>query len=55
MEIFPEEKPYESLFDNFVRDGVITWIGIREQAHEPMTILEETYANIGGLTNDRAN
>jgi|SRR5664279_1329400 len=55
MEIFSEEKPYEALFDNFIREGEITWIGIRTKAHEPMTILEETYANIGGLTNDRAN
>jgi MOSC domain-containing protein YiiM len=55
MEISPEEKPYEALFDNFIREGVITWIGIRIKAHEPMTVLEETYANIGGLANDRAN
>ena len=55
MEISPEEKPYEALFDNFVRDGVVTWIGIRTKAHEPMTVLDETYANIGGLTDDRAN
>ena len=55
MEILPEEKPYEALFDNFIREGEITWIGIRTNAHEPMTVLEETYANIGGLTNDRAN
>ena len=32
MEIFPEEKPYEAFFDNFVRFGEITWIGIRVQA-----------------------
>jgi MOSC domain-containing protein YiiM len=55
MEIFPEEKPYEALFNNFIRDGEITWLGIREKAHEPMSVLEETYANIGGLTGDRAN
>ena len=55
MEIFPEEKAYEALFDNFIRLGEITWIGIRVQAHEPMVVLNETFANIGGLTNDRAN
>ena len=55
MEISPEEKPYEALFDNFIREGVITWIGIRIKANEPMTVLEETYANIGGLANDRAS
>jgi MOSC domain-containing protein YiiM len=55
MEIFPEEKPYEALFDNFIRPGVITWIGIRIKAHEPMVVLSETFANIGGLANDRAN
>ena len=55
MEIFPEEKPYEAFFNNFIREGEIIWIGIREKAHEPMTVLEETYANIGGLTGDRAN
>jgi MOSC domain-containing protein YiiM len=55
MEISPEEKPYEALFNNFIREGEIVWIGIREKAHEPMTILEEIYANIGGLTGDRAN
>jgi MOSC domain-containing protein YiiM len=55
MEILPEEKPYKELFDNFIREGEITWIGIREKASEPMTVLDETYANIGGLTDDRAN
>ena len=55
MEIYPEEKPYEALFDNFSREGEITWIGIRKQAHEPMTVLEETYANVGGLKNDHSN
>jgi MOSC domain-containing protein YiiM len=55
IELLPEEKPYEALFNNFTREGLITWIGIRERAHEPMTILDETFANIGGLTNDRAN
>jgi MOSC domain-containing protein YiiM len=55
MEIFPEEKPYEAFFDNFVRFGEITWIGIRVQAREPMVVLNETFANIGGLSNDRAN
>jgi MOSC domain-containing protein YiiM len=55
MEISPEEKPYSTLFNNFIQAGKITWIGIREKAHEPMTVLNETYANIGGLTGDRAN
>jgi MOSC domain-containing protein YiiM len=55
MEIFPEEKPYEAFFNNFIREGEIIWIGIREKVHEPMTVLEETHANIGGLTGDRAN
>lgn len=55
MEINAEEKPYSALFNNFIRDGEITWIGIREKAHEPMTVLEEAFANIGGLTGDRAN
>jgi len=55
MEILPDEKPYEPFFDNFTRPGEITWIGIRVQAHEPMVVLGETFANIGGLTNDRTN
>jgi MOSC domain-containing protein YiiM len=55
MEISPEEKPYTDLFDNFIREGEIVWIGIREKAHEPMVVLKETYANIGGLAGDRAN
>jgi len=55
VEISPEEKPYTALFNNFIREGEVTWIGIREKAHEPMTILDGTFANIGGLTGDRAN
>ena len=55
MEIFPEEKPFEAFFNNFIRLGEITWIGIRLQAGKPMVVLNETFANIGGLTNDRAN
>jgi MOSC domain-containing protein YiiM len=55
MELFPEEKPYEAFFNNFIRPGEITWIGIRVQAREPMVVLNETFANIGGLTSDHAN
>jgi len=55
MEILSEEKPYIKLFDNFIQEGKVTWIGIRVKPHEPMVVLEDTFANIGGLTNDRAN
>lgn len=55
MEILPEEKSFTGLFDNFVQPGKIVWIGIRSQSKQPMQVLQETYANIGGLTNDRYN
>jgi MOSC domain-containing protein YiiM len=55
MELLPEEKSFTGLFDNFAQSGKVVWIGIRTQSRQPMQVLEETYANIGGLINDRYN
>jgi MOSC domain-containing protein YiiM len=55
MELLPEEKSFTGLFNNFVQAGKVVWIGIRSQSRQPMQVVEETYANIGGLTNDRYN
>jgi MOSC domain-containing protein YiiM len=53
MEVSPEEKSFIGLFDNFAQPGIAVWIGIRSASRQPMQVLQETYANIGGLTNDR--
>ena len=55
MEILQEEKAYSEFFDNYIHSGEVTWIGIRTEAHKPVTVLEETQAQIGGLLNDRYN
>lgn len=55
MELLPEEKSFTGLFNNFVQPGKVRWIGIRPQSRQPMQVLQETYANIGGLTDDRYN
>jgi MOSC domain-containing protein YiiM len=55
MEISAEEKPFLELFGNFIQSGKVVWIGIRLHTAEPMQVVEETYAQIGGLLNDRSN
>jgi MOSC domain-containing protein YiiM len=55
MKILSEEKPFLTLFGNFIQSGTVTWIGVRISTNEPMHVLNETYAQIGGLTNDRSN
>ena len=49
------ETAFKDLFDNFPQSGKVVWIGVRPQTRQPMEVLEETFANIGGLTDDRAN
>jgi MOSC domain-containing protein YiiM len=49
------ETAFKDLFDNFPQLGKVVWIGVRPQTRQPMKVLEETFANISGLTNDRAN
>lgn len=49
------ETAFKDLFDNFLQSGKVVWIGVRPQTRQPMEVLEETFANIGGLTDDRAN
>jgi MOSC domain-containing protein YiiM len=55
MKIIPEEKPFLQLFGNFIQSGKVVWMGVRPQSRQPMRVLEETFANIGGLTDDRSN
>jgi MOSC domain-containing protein YiiM len=55
MELLPEEKSFTGLFNNFVQEGTVVWIGIRSQSRAPMQILTETEAIIGGLLHDRYN
>jgi MOSC domain-containing protein YiiM len=55
MLISTSETAFKDLFGNFPQSGKVVWIGIRPQTRQPMEVLEETFANIGGLTNDRAN
>ena len=55
MNISPEEKPFIEFFDNFVQSGEVKWIGIHPQSKAPVQVLEETFAQIGGLMNDRYN
>jgi MOSC domain-containing protein YiiM len=55
MEILPEEQQYLRFFENFIQPGQVTWIGIRPEAGKQVKVLEETFAVIGGLTNDHSN
>ena len=47
------ETAFKDLFENFAQSGIVRWIGIRPKTRQPMEILENTFANIGGLTGDR--
>ena len=49
------ETAFKDLFDNFSQSGKVVWIGTRSKTRQPMEVLEETFANIGGLTNDRSS
>ena len=49
------ETAFKDLFGNFPQSGKVVWIGIRPQTRMPMEVLEETFANIGGLIHDCAN
>jgi MOSC domain-containing protein YiiM len=51
----PEETAFKDLFGNFPQSGKVIWIGVRPQTRQPMEVVEETFANIGGLTGDRSN
>jgi MOSC domain-containing protein YiiM len=51
----PEETAFKDLFDNFPQSGKVLWIGVRPKTRQQMEVLEETFANIGGLTGDRSN
>ncbi len=55
MTIPPEEKPFLTLFGNFTQSGTVKWIGVRPQSRQPMHIVAETRAHIGGLEGDRSN
>ena len=48
------ETAFKDLFERFAQLGVVLWIGIRPKTRQPMEVLENTFANIGGLTGDRA-
>ena len=54
MLLSASETAFKDLFENFAQSGVVRWIGIRPKTRQPMEILENTFANIGGLTGDRA-
>jgi MOSC domain-containing protein YiiM len=51
----PEETAFKDLFGNFPQSGKVLWIGVRPKNRQQMEVLEETFANIGGLTGDRSN
>jgi MOSC domain-containing protein YiiM len=55
MEVLQEEKAFVEFFDNFVQTGEIIWIGIHPESRQPVLVLEETFAQIGGLKDDRFN
>ena len=55
MLVSTSETAFKDLFGNFPQSGKVVWIGIRPQTRQPMEVLKETFANFGGLTNDRAN
>jgi MOSC domain-containing protein YiiM len=50
-----EEKPYQGLFDNYVKNGSIEWIGIRTASNIPMKILETAIILPTGIEGDRAS
>ncbi|PWK27980.1 MOSC domain-containing protein YiiM [Arcicella aurantiaca] len=50
-----EESAFKDLFGNFPQTGTVVWIGVRPKSRQPMEVLEEVFANIGGLTGDRSN
>jgi MOSC domain-containing protein YiiM len=47
------ENAFKDLFEHFAQSGTVCWIGIRPKTRQPMEVLENTFANIGGLTGDR--
>ncbi len=47
------ETAFKDLFENFAQSGIVRWIGIRPKNRQPMEVLDNTFANIGGLTGDR--
>jgi MOSC domain-containing protein YiiM len=47
------ENAFKDLFEHFAQSGVVRWIGIRPKTRQPMEVLENTFANVGGLTGDR--
>ena len=49
------ETAFKDLFGNFPQSGKVVWIGTRPKTRMPMEVVEETFANIGGLINDRGN
>jgi MOSC domain-containing protein YiiM len=55
MEILPEEEKHIDLHDNFSQPGEVMWIGIRPGRGEPVSVLDETTAQTGGLLNDHYN
>jgi MOSC domain-containing protein YiiM len=49
------ETAFKDLFGNFAQVGKIVWIGVRPQTRQPMQIVKEVFAHIGGLEGDRSN
>ena len=49
------ETAFKDLFGNFPQSGKVVWIGTRPKTRQPMEVVEETFANSVGLTNDRGN
>jgi hypothetical protein len=47
------ETAFKDLFERFAQSGVVRWIGIRPKTRQQMKVLENTFANVGGLTGDR--
>ena len=54
MLLSTSETAFKDLFEHFAQAGVVRWIGIRPKTRHPMEVLDNTFANIGGLTGDRA-
>jgi MOSC domain-containing protein YiiM len=48
------ENAFKDLFEHFAQPGTVRWIGLRPKTRQPMEVVESTFANIGGLTGDRA-
>ncbi len=55
MKTSTSQTAFKDLFGNFPQAGKVVWIGVRPKTRQPMEVVEQTFANIGGLTNDRAN